>query len=148
RPQLKRDPLGRPLLSYCRMPEIFRLTLPREVTPAFPDYCIVCGRPEPGHQASLFAAEMRHGHSFRESYSLKVPCCVGCAVRLHMRRLVSGFAPLLIVGGGIGLLVALESRTRSAGPIAWFAGATTLVVFAIWRVAFPPAFAVEPHGNQ
>src|SRR6266566_5262002 len=82
------------------MPEIFRLTLPREVTPAFPDYCIVCGRPEPGHQASLFAAEMRHGHSFRESYSLKVPCCVGCAVRLHMRRLVSGFAPLLIVVGG------------------------------------------------
>src|SRR2546430_16730039 len=70
------------------MPEIFRLTLPREVTPAFPDYCIVCGRPEHGHQASLFAAEMRHGHSFRESYSLKVPCCVGCAVRLHMRRLV------------------------------------------------------------
>jgi len=127
------------------MAEIFRLTLPREEPPKFPDCCIVCGRPEPHHQASLFAGEMRRGHSFLSgSYSVKVPCCVGCSVRLHTRRLLSGLAPLLIVGGGVALLLVLESRTKSAGPIAWFAGAIALLTFLAWRVAFPPAFSVEP----
>jgi hypothetical protein len=130
------------------MAEIFRLTLPREVPPTFPDCCIVCSRPAPGHEASLFAAEMRGGHSFLGgSYSLKVPCCVSCGIRLHARRLVSGLAPLLIVAGGIVLLQVLQSRTKSAGPIAWFAGAIALVAFVVWRVAFPPPFSVEPHDE-
>ena len=57
---------------------------------------------------------------------------------------MSGLAPLLIVGGGVALLLVLESRTKSAGPIAWFAGAIALLTFLAWRVAFPPAFSVEP----
>src|SRR6266487_810731 len=131
------------------MTEIFRLTLPREERPTFADYCIVCGRPEPRHEASLFAGEMRRGHSFfGGSYSVQVPCCVGCSVRLHTRRFLSGLAPLLIVGGGIALLLGLESRTKSAGPIAWFAGAIALLAFIAWRGAFPPAFNIEPDDRS
>ena len=46
--------------------------------------------------------------------------------------------------GVVALLLVLESRTKSAGPIAWFAGAIALLTFLAWRVAFPPAFSVEP----
>jgi len=130
------------------MKRTLSLTLPREVAPVFPDWCIVCGREHPDHRASLFAAEMRRGHSFFSgSYSLQVPCCTGCAFSLHARRIISGWAPLLIVICGLALFVAIEPKTKSAGPIAWFTGAFGIIAFVVWRVAFPPLFSVEPHDT-
>jgi len=111
----------------------------------FPDCCIVCGRPESGHQASLFAAELRHGRSFlKGSYSLEVPCCVGCVPRLHVQRFLNGQGPLWIIAGGVTLMIALEYQSKSAGASPWVAGAVILSLLTVLRLAFPPALGIVP----
>src|ERR1700730_11589324 len=110
------------------MPEIFRLKLPREIEPVFPDCCIVCGRPEPDHRATLFTAAVRRGPF--KGYQFEVPCCLKCAVGLHAKRLASGLLPILILFGGTIL-------------VSWVAGFIGVFAFVGWRIAFPPAFTVE-----
>lgn len=127
---------------------IAKVTLPREVHPVFPDCCIVCGRPEPGYKASLFAAELRDGHSFLEgSYSLKVPCCAGCAPGLHLRRFLGGQGPFVILAIGLTVMIALEYQ-KTPGPSLWGRAAVMLFgggfVLAGIRLAFPPVLAVVP----
>ena len=145
-PQLRRISLGcPPAFMVFAFGKIERIKIPREVRPVFPDCCIVCARPEPGHYASLFAGEWRDGKSFLEgSYSLKVPCCAGCAPRLHVRRFLSGEGPLLIVVGGFILMAALTSANKSLGPAPWIVGAVALFTFPILRLVFPPALRIVP----
>jgi hypothetical protein len=127
---------------------IANVKLSREVRPVFPDCCIVCGRPEPGHKALLFAAELRDGHSFLEgSYSLKVPCCAGCAPRLHLRRFLGGHGPLLILAGGLTVMLALGYQ-KTAGPTLWGRAAVRLFVggfvLAAIRLVVPPVLGIVP----
>jgi len=120
----------------------------RDAQPVFPDRCVVCDGVHPEHRATLFAAEMRSGHSFvGGAYSFKVPCCVRCALRLHVSRVLIGWAPLLIVGAGLALLIYLQPMTKAAGPISWFAGALGVVALVILRGAFPQRIAVEPRDD-
>jgi hypothetical protein len=131
---------------------VYSIVLPRHESAAFPDRCVVCNAGQPGASARLIARDNLNGHRLWLGwFSVRVPCCPACGVRLQLWR-AWDFCRTLLLGaacfafGMIYLLPRLEGW--AAGLIVLgLCGAGFLAVF-IWNRFSPPAFQMDVHETQ
>jgi hypothetical protein len=123
-----------------------RILFPRyRPPPHFPDRCVVCGRDHPPTTAILFSKARPDGI---ESYSVEVPVCWRCALRLHLRRLGRGIFLYSVLVLGLAYVFTRSHSGRfgfyTVGLIV--AGLNAALIW-LHRV-FPPAFDVEPDRDS
>jgi hypothetical protein len=126
------------------------VTLPTGTAAEFPDECVGCGQPSPGHTASIVTRDARHHHAFWAGWhKLQVPSCHSCARRLHLWRWWS-FVRTIAVGiagvtFGIMFLDQKLSGVVTGIIVVSLVGAAFLALFFIDR-RFPPSFNIDVRG--
>ena len=133
------------------MPMSTDVTLPRDATPVFPDFCCVCAAPRPG---SWFEARGRRIHFaellmpwlwfFGVRVTVNVPVCAGCRPgAIAGRRWAQVVMLLWLVAVAALVLPWLDTlglargTKRLVGGLALLAGSAPVV---LWWVLRPPAF--------
>src|SRR5687768_2824949 len=54
----------------------------------FPDRCVWCGRPSPGHTHGCLVKQSLSFSHFGGWHRVEVPCCKGCGIRMTAARLL------------------------------------------------------------
>ena len=127
------------------MSRIATVTLPRNRIPNFPDRCVTCGKSGPGSLTRLVAYDLFSGGLI--PFTVRVPCCRPCGLRLHAWRLWSSVRALLIAGLAMWLGIAIllpRLPDVTTGLIVLGLISATFMGIAIWDRIFPPAFTVDP----
>ena len=127
------------------------VTLPTGTDAAFPDECVRCGRPSPGHTASLMTRDARYHRVFWAGWhALRVPACLRCARALHLWRWWSFLRTIVVAAAGLIFgLVVLQQRLSgflSGIVVVLLIGGAFLVLFFIDR-RFPPSFNIDVRGR-
>jgi hypothetical protein len=107
----------------------------------FPDLCVACGSPHPGHTMWLWALDYE---SKKSMFSwLRTPICGSCSSRLRIQRWSRLAGWLLVFLGIIGVLMFIPADWQSGnvekGVAGVLAGAAVLIMFA-WDWIFPARF--------
>jgi hypothetical protein len=123
------------------------VVLPRHEPAVFPDRCVVCRADHPGASTRIIARDNRSGRLLWLGwFSMRVPCCARCGVRLQLWRAWDFVRTLLIAGasfafGMICLLPRLEGWATGL-IVLGLCGVGFQAVF-LWNRFFPPAFNVD-----
>jgi len=130
----------------------FSIILPRQQQATFPDRCVVCNAERPEASARIIARNNLNGRLLWLGwFSVGIPCCRACGVRLQLWR-AWDFSRTLIIGGAsfafgmIFLLPRLEGWATGL-IVLGLCGLGFLAVF-IWNRLFPPAFNVDVHSTH
>ncbi len=115
----------------------------------FPDRCVVCNAERPGATTRIIARDNLNGRLLWLGwFSVRVPCCRGCGVRLQLWRAWDFCRTLIIAGasfafGMVFLLPRLEGW--ATGLIVLGLCCLGFLAVFIWNRFFPPAFNVDVH---
>ena len=99
--------------------------------PRFPKRCVVCGEDEPRSHASLITrvVDSNLPRGAIATYSVEVPCCFACGLRLHAAR--AGYVILLLTSLVAGWIAYAALYDRVGVMMARFAaGAVTIALVA------------------
>ena len=143
------------------------ITLPGSQRPAWPDLCVGCEMPQPGHKARISVTGSRSTHGWgmeaamlatgatprgtNVNVKVHVPCCVKCAAALERRHFWKTVA--LYASGILGAVACLavilgtSGQGMSSGVSAALGIAVLLAVLAvpvIYEMKHPPAFTITP----
>ena len=128
------------------------IVLPRHEAAAFPDRCVVCNADHPGSRTRIIARDNLNGRRLWLGwFSVRVPCCSACGLRLQLWRAWDFCRTLIIAGacfafGMIYLLPRLEGWATGL-IVLGLCGVGFLAVF-LWNRFFPPAFQVDVHETH
>jgi len=120
--------------------------------PTFPDECVVCRAPSPGHAVWYVARDGLEGHAFWAGWlRRRVPACRGCGRRLQI-GLVWGFVRVLVVGLGSMALSAwwlhpYFAEEATLGLVCFGITCLCLLVAAVWERTHLPPFSIELDGS-
>ncbi len=144
------------------------IKLPSGQRPQFPDRCVGCERPQPGHlakiavtgsrstlgwttDAALLAATGETVQGTNTRVKLAVPCCPGCAralERRHFWKTVMLYASgILGAAACIAVILWASAHGFSSGMGAFFGIVVLLTLLAlpvVYELKHPPAFTVTP----
>jgi hypothetical protein len=128
---------------------VYTIVLPRHEAAALPDRCVVCNAGHPGSSTRIIARNNLSGRALWAGwFSLRVPCCPVCGVRLQLWRIWDFCRTLIIAGacfafGMIYLLPRLEGW--ATGLIVLGLCCVGFLAVFLWNRFFPPAFRVDVH---
>ncbi len=128
---------------------VHTITLPRCETAVFPDRCVVCNADRPGSSTRIIARDNLKGRRLWLGwFSVRIPCCPACGVRLQLWR-VWDFCRTLVIGGasfafGMIYLLPRLGDVATGLTVLGLCGVGFLAVF-LWNRFFPPAFQVDVH---
>ncbi len=131
---------------------VYTVVLARHQPATFPDRCVVCHADHPGSWTRIIARDNLNGRRLWLGwFSVRVPCCRACGVRLQLWRAWDFCRTLIIAGacfafGVIYLLPRLEGWATGL-IVLGLCGIGFLAVF-IWNRFFPPAFQVDVHETH
>ncbi len=123
------------------------VVLPRGEEAVFPDRCVVCHAEHPGTYTRVIARNNLNGRMLWLGwFSVRIPCCGSCAVRLQLWR-VWDFCRTLVIGAaslafGIIYLLPRLGDVATGLTVLGLCGVGFLAVF-IWNRFFPPAFNID-----
>ncbi len=127
------------------MRRMFKISIPRDLSPVFPDACLGCAVDRPGEHTRFFHF---NGTSF---FAVRIPVCQRCRRRVRTWLLWDNLRTLLIGGLSlsIGIFVLLP---RLPG---WATGLIVLglccfgfaAVF-LWNRLYPPAFNLDAGSHM
>ena len=126
---------------------VFTVVLPRHQKAVFPDRCAVCNVEHPVAATRIIARNNFNGRLLWLGwFSVRVPCCRACGVRLQLWRAWDFCRTLIIAGvclafGLIFLLPHLEGW--ATGLIVLGLCCVGFLAVFIWNRFFPPAFNVD-----
>jgi hypothetical protein len=129
---------------------VYSVVLPRQEAAAFPDRCVVCNTDHPASSTRIIARDNRNGRLLWLGwFSVRVPCCPACGVRLQLWRAWDFCRTLIIAGacfafGMIYLLPRLEGW--ATGLIVLGLCCVGFLAVFLWNRFFPPAFQVDVHS--
>jgi len=126
---------------------VFGVVLPRDREAFFPDRCVVCNADHPAGSTRIIARNNLHGQLLWLGwFSVRIPCCRTCGVRLQLWRAWDFCRTLIIAGVSLAFgLVVLLPRLGDlpTGLITLALCGLGFVAVFIWNRFFPPAFNVE-----
>jgi hypothetical protein len=129
---------------------VFTVVLFRQETAVFPDRCVLCCAERPGSATRILARDNVNGRMLWLGwFSVRVPCCQVCGVRLQLWRAWDFCRTLIIAGasfafGMIYLLPRLEGW--ATGLIVLGLCCVGFLAVFLWNRFFPPAFQVDVHA--
>ncbi len=131
---------------------VHSIALPRYEAAAFPDRCVVCKAGHPGASTRIIARDNLNGRRLWLGwFSVRVPCCPACGVRLQLWR-AWDFCRTLIIGGTCFAFGMIYLLPRLEG---WATGLIVLglccvgfLAVFLWNRFFPPAFQVDVHRTS
>ncbi|MEN6574930.1 MAG: hypothetical protein ABFD90_01210 [Phycisphaerales bacterium] len=126
---------------------VFAVVLPRHQKAVFPDRCVVCNAEHPGAATRIIARDNLKGRMLWLGwFTVRVPCCPACGVRLQLWRAWDFCRTLIIAGVCVAFgLIFLLPRLGDMGTGLAVLGLCCvgfLAVF-IWNRFFPPVFTVD-----
>lgn len=144
------------------------VTLPGSTRPQWPDRCVCCEKPQPGHKARIAVTGSRSALGWATDATLiaatgstvqgsnvrvkiEVPCCAKCAPALERRHLwktVALYASgLLGAAACIGIII-WGNRHGLSSRLTTFLGIVALLALVaapvIYELKCPPAFTITP----
>lgn len=137
------------------MPLSTDVNLPKSRAPVFPDACVVCGVDAPDHTVKVGTNSIGWWTVltwwFGKRFSVRVPACRACAVKLQARRWGSHITFAVLV---TALIFVIGPYVQSAVPapmFKWTVLAASLIClspFIFGEIIFPPPFELTAYSNS
>jgi hypothetical protein len=137
------------------MPLSTDIRLPKSQTPVFPDACVVCSAEHPNHTVKIGTDAIGWWTIatlwFGPRFSVRVPACKSCAVRLQLRRwsafLLTGvLAYLVLVHLGPLITPHVPAGLRKWALVA--AVIICLLPLLLWEALFPPSMELTAYTDE
>lgn len=124
------------------------VTLPRGEKARFPDRCVVCRRPSPGHTTRLLTSTIGWGWGmFRRLggfFAVRVPACRPCGWRLQAGR-VMGLLLTIVLAGLVVVVLGPHLAELDRGMrrvVLLIAFCVALSPLLVWELVSPPPFTL------
>jgi len=128
------------------MPTSHDVRLPLDRSPRFPDRCVRCGMPEPGHTWRHAARSVGLSWLFPlalgRRVAVDVPACHACEEKLSAQRLRRRLVDFALVAAGVAVAITLlDGASTPWRRVLGFASALVFVLPAIvHHTLFPPPY--------
>ena len=130
------------------------INLPKSKTPMFPDACVVCGADSPNNTVKVGTNSIGWWTVltwwFGKRFSVRVPACKSCAIKLQIRRWGALLAFILIATIILFIIGPLVTPHVPASMRKWALMISLLVClspFFLWETLFPPAFELTAYSD-
>ena len=130
---------------------VYSIVLARHEPAVFPDRCVVCNADRPGSSTRIIARDNLNGCLFWLGwFSMRIPCCRACGVKLQLWRAWDFSRTLIIAGASLAFgLIYLLPRWGDVPTGLTVLGLCCLgfVAVFVWNRFSPPAFQVDVHST-